>query len=246
MDLNVWTDGSRDVLRTRRLLTGYGLGAIGVAAAFIALGIASKGVEAATQEDAIEATLAHSPEPEPEALEEPPPVEAAKPVVRPAIPRISSPTSVPDAPPPESDVKPQDTVGTVDPFAEERPAETPKATVVEAPAPKVENKPAVIAPKKPEGPVRVTEDMTPPKCTFKVEYPSALKAEGVEGVVVAKVTVTETGAVTEIKILRGPPEFHDAVLAALRNAKCTSALQANGTPVSVSKRFRIPFKIKVR
>ncbi len=247
MHLENWTSPESDPLRRRRLVAGYGVGVIVVGLAGLGIGLSSRGVEAASREDVLDVTLAAEVEPEPDVVEQKAPLPEARPKPKPRA-MLAQPVEISNVPPPEAEPVPDLDKNAPDPFedAEPGPAEPEKPpSVAQAPPAPPAPKPRVV-PKPSEAPVRITEEMTPPKCTFHVEYPSAQKAAGVEGVVVAKVTVSATGAVSEITILKGPPEFHQAVKDALARAKCTPALSADQTAVSVTKRFRIPFKIKVR
>jgi len=246
MHLENWTSSESDPLRRRRLVAGYGVGVVVVTLVGLGVGLGSRGVEAASREDVLDVTLAAQLEPEPEVVEQKTP----EPLTRPKPKRrtmLAQPVEISNVPPPEAAPTPDLDKGGPDPFEEDEgaAAEPEKPPVVAAPPPPPPPKPRVV-PKPSEAPVRITEEMTPPKCTFHVEYPSAQKAAGVEGVVVAKVTVSATGAVSDVTILKGPTEFHQAVKDALTRARCTPALSADQTAVSVTKRFRIPFKIKVR
>jgi TonB family protein len=73
-------------------------------------------------------------------------------------------------------------------------------------------------------------------------YPEAARASGVEGMVIAKIVVTESGSVGSIEILRGHPAFDDAVRAALRTWRFTPAM-VEGRPTSVYRIIRVPFRL---
>jgi len=235
MDFGSWTTGNRDPLRRRRLVVSACLGSGIVTAAVVLMVLSSKGVAAeAKEEEAIEVSLEKAAEPEP-----PPPTEAAKPAAR--APKLSTPTSISDEKLAETEVK-KDLLQAEAPKEEEQQKEPEKA-VVEAPKPVAPPPPP--APKKPTGPIRITEEVTPPEpiSQAKPEYPAALKAQGIEGVVMVRLVISETGAVTEAKILKGPNEFHAACLSVVKSWRYKPAI-LDGKPVSVVKIVRIPFKLR--
>jgi protein TonB len=94
--------------------------------------------------------------------------------------------------------------------------------------------------------VQVTEDMQKPVAISNTPpaYPPDAKANGIEGTVVVKYVITETGAVTNITIVRGPQECHAAVMAAMRTWRFQPARTAEGVPVAVTRVHRFPFRIR--
>jgi protein TonB len=243
MDFDAWDRTRVDALRVKRLLIGYVLGALGVTAAMAFVFLTSKGASAIEEEeDPIEAQLVKEPEPEPEP--EPPPPQAQPEKPKPRVPKVVTPVEIPKEAPKEAEVKapiPEDD----DPFGgKDAPTEpSAKPAVVEAPKPPP---PPKIAPlEKPKGPIRVTEDVTPPTAISQTqpEFPAAVKAAGIDGVVTVKFVVTETGQVTDVKVLKGPPELHAVCLAAVKSWRFKPAV-LDGKPVAVVQVRRFKFRIK--
>lgn len=239
MDFDTWTRSGVDSLRVKRLAIGYVVGAAVVTAGTLFVFLTSPTASAhAEEEPEIEVQLAKEPEPEPE----PPPAaaepEPEKPKPR---PRVHVPIEIPKEAPKEADPLPAP-LDEPDPFEEQKPAvvEPPKPALVEAPkppAPKLE---------KPKGPTRVLEDDTPPVAISqpKPEYPASAKAAGLEGVVIVKYVISESGVVTDAKALKGPPELAGVCLAAVRSWRFKPALDFQGRPKAVTKIARFPFKLK--
>jgi TonB family protein len=87
------------------------------------------------------------------------------------------------------------------------------------------------------------EDYDPPKCKASRIDAAAAKATGVEGTVVVKYTVTESGAVTGVAVVSGPPELHSLALAAAQRTTCEPArLKADGSAISISR--KVPFRVR--
>ena len=74
-------------------------------------------------------------------------------------------------------------------------------------------------------------------------YPSAAKSAGIEGTVIVAYVVTESGAVSSVKAVRGPAELRGVCEAAVRGWKFKPAM-LDGRPVSVRRIARFPFHIK--
>ena len=242
VNFGVWANTHHDALRRKRLAMGYSIGLV-ISAGLIGAVIAnSKAIAAEREEDIMDVQLATEPEPEPEPQPAPQP-EAKKPPPR---PRLQTPFEIPNDKPKEfQPTKTDNPYGEEDPFArdEPEPAKPPEKPIVKEepkPPPKV-----VVAPKKPTGPIQITENVTPPVAISQTvpAYPAEAKANAIEGTVVVKYVVTETGAVTNIEIVRGPAELRDAVLAAIRSWRFKPAM-LDGHPVSVSRVHRFPFRIK--
>jgi protein TonB len=195
--------------------------------------------------------LSQEPEAAPEVIQftvvEPPPPE----------PEPEPPPPEPEPPPPpkvvnleKARIVPPDTV--VEPAPETAPPDEPpppvfgvtmSSTVSQGGAFKVQVgnslqvKPEDAPPREdvPEGPAELKFHAIerPPQLVqeFKAEYPADAKAEGVEGVVVLKLTVDETGRVTDVKVLKGPdPRLNEAArLAAFKFRYKPGIL--NGKPV---------------
>lgn len=96
-------------------------------------------------------------------------------------------------------------------------------------------------------PMQITEGVTPPEPSpenAQPAFPEEARAAGKEGVVVLKFVVTESGAVSNIQVLKGEPPFVDAALAAVRTWRFQRPAMLDGAPVPV---FRVvPIRFKVR
>ncbi|MBK7583300.1 MAG: TonB family protein [Myxococcales bacterium] len=95
------------------------------------------------------------------------------------------------------------------------------------------------------GPVAVTEDVTPPRAISNTppSYPADAKAAGIEGTVVIKYVVTETGAVTGVTAVRGPPDSsRSAKPRSAAGVSCPRKRTANPWLSLASRVF--PFRIK--
>jgi len=242
VNFGVWSNTNRDAVRRKRLAVGYVIG-LALSAGLIAAAIvSSKAVAAEREEDIMDVQLATEPEPEPEPEPQPAP-EAKKPPPR---PKLQTPFEIPKDKPKEVEpAKSDNPYGEQDPFGHD---EEPEPVKPEKPIVKEEPKPppkVVVAPKKPTGPIQITENVTPPVAISNTVpvYPAAAKASGIEGTVVVKYVVTEAGAVTSIQVVRGPPELHEAVIAAMRTWRFKPAM-LDGHPVAVSRVQRFPFRIK--
>ena len=242
MDFGSWSIDGRDPLRRKRLAAGYVVGLL-MSAGLVGLVIVnSKAIVAEKEEEILDVQLATEPEPEPEPAPAPQPQAEKKPP--PPRPRIETPMEVPVEKPAEVDTKAA--VAGEDPFARadepEPPPTVEKPIVKEAPKPPP---PRIQAPPKPKGPMQVTEDMAKPVAISQATpaYPPDARANGIEGTVVVKYVITETGTVTNIQIVRGPTEFHAAVKAAMQSWRFRPAM-LEGKPVSVSRIHRFPFRIR--
>ncbi len=74
-------------------------------------------------------------------------------------------------------------------------------------------------------------------------YPPDAKAQGIEGTVIIKYVVTVSGAVSNVRVIRGPAALRAVCVAAVRSWRFKPA-QLDGRPVSVSRIARFPFRIK--
>ena len=240
VNFGTWTTGTGDPVRRKRLAFGY---AVGIAVSMALVGAAilnSKAIAAEKEEEILDVQLATEPEPEPEPAPAPEPKAEKKPPPR----RLSAPIEMPLDKPKEVEPTKDNSASDDDPFKDDdKPAPPPKEEkpiIKEAPKP-----PPRVAPPKPKGPIQVTENVTPPSAIVQTPpaYPADAKAAGIEGTVVVKYVVTETGAVTNVQIVRGPPELHAAVLAAVKSWRFRPAM-LDGQPVAVSRVFRFPFRIK--
>ncbi|HYO93324.1 MAG TPA: hypothetical protein VER33_02380, partial [Polyangiaceae bacterium] len=153
MDFDAFNRAGIDKVRVRRLVIGYVIGALAVSFGLGFIFLTSKRAVALEEEEpAIEAQLVTEPELAVEPPPPPPTPEAPKKAPR---PKLQTPVEIPRDPPKEVEVKPEATPET-DPFAEKEVA-PPAPAVVEAPRP-----PPRPSPVAPRGPIRVTEDVTPP------------------------------------------------------------------------------------
>lgn len=243
MDFETWTHSGVDGLRVKRLAIGYAVGALAVvsAGALIFLG-SPNSASGREEEPELEVQLAREPEPEPEP---PPPTPAVEEKPKPR-PKLKVPVAIPKEAIKEAEPAPPQP-SEPDPFEEPKATEiveVAKPAVVEAP------KPALEAPRpaRPPGPSRVLENDTPPVSIgpkAKPELPAALRAAGVEGVVIVKYVVSETGVVTNAKVIKGPPELHEVCLAAVRSWRFKPALDFTGKAKAVTQLTRFAFKLKL-
>lgn len=246
MDIAVWTTHGVDRLRRRRLAMGGMLGAA-IIAGVVAVSFLAAPVEAEpADEKVLEVKLAEAPEPEPE-LEpepepEPPPVanQPPPPVNQRVMPSLKPPTEVSDAP--LTEAEPTDS----NPYEGDPYANGVVSSGARRAPPKVEEKPAPPPPPKavPRGPMRVTENVTPPKSLSQgaPSYPSSAKQAGIEGTVIIKYVVTETGKVTNVQVVRGPAELRQACIDAVSQWTFEPAMY-EGRPVAVFRIARFPFRI---
>ena len=238
----------------RRLTTSYG-------AAFVLMGALLGGLalmprSAEKEEAVVDIRLVLPPPPEPEPPPPPPkPLEVPKPKVAAAVkrekviekapePMPEPPKAAPPAPAPlglgqaKGPAKPgQATVSSGSTGGVVGGTGTGTGRVVPAPTASAAPPPKVVA---------LSEDTEPPVAITQTApaYPPALKAEGVEGFVVVRFIVTESGAVDDLRVVKSSdPRFNDAVLAAVRAWRFKPAT-SQGRPVPYPKTLKIPFKIR--
>jgi len=240
VNFGTWTTSAGDSVRRKRLAMGYAIG-IAISGALVGAAILnSKAIAAEKEEEILEVQLATEPESEPE----PAPALEFKVEKKPPRSKMVAPVEMPLDKPKEVEPTKDNSASDDDPFKDDDkppPPKVEKPIIKEAPKPP----PVRIAPPKPKGPMQVTENVTPPSPISNPQpaYPADAKAAGIEGTVVVKYVVTETGAVTNIQVVRGPPELHAAVLAAMRTWRFRPAT-LDGQPVSVSRVIRFPFRIR--
>lgn len=242
-----WARPKVDQERRSRLLLGYlvGLGVVSSTGAFIVLtSNQAKAVE--RDEVVLEAQLAREPEPPPEPEPEiapKPKAEAPKP---PPSPKVAVPKEVPKEPLKEAEANQAQLADDSDPFQrdakleESKPTASAEIVVTTPPPPRAAPKPEKKVP------IRVTEEVTPPVAmagNARPEYPAEARAAGIEGIVLVKYVVTESGSVADVKVFKGPPELANVCVAAVRSWRFTPAL-LEGKPVSVVRIARFPFKIR--
>lgn len=214
-----WSGSSRDKLRLKRLLISSSLGCFALLAGFVALVKFSPQAQAEEVEEeakVVEVELAKEPEPEPEPPPPPPELRPHHSNPGPRLPKIETPTTISNDKVQEKEVKPSTGSGS-DPYEKGGGDGTggPEKAVVEPPAPPPPPPPKVVDNK----PRPVGENDTPPELIGTApipEMPGEAKAAGIEGTVIVKFVVTETGAVTDVRVLKGPPELHAVCIAAVK------------------------------
>jgi protein TonB len=185
---------------------------------------------------------------EPTAAPEPPPPPPPEPVAEKAARqrrRLVVPTKLSDGPLAESDAALAEEEAPPDEVEEAPEAAAAPAPVTQAPAPVAPAPAPRPRPPRPAGPIQLPENATPPVPeggNRPPAYPEAARSSGVEAMVIAKIVVTESGAVGSIEILRGHPAFDDAVRAALRTWRFTPAM-VEGRPTAVYRIIRVPFRL---
>ncbi len=248
MAFETWTEKTTDVLRVKRLLIG---GAVGLAVvfgggAFIVL--TSKQAVAETEEEeakVVEVQLVKEPEPEPEPPPPTPPElkpRASNP--GPRLQKLETPTTISDDQVQEKDVKPT-AGGGDDPYQKGGgDGSTGEKTVVEAPVAPPPPPPPVI---KKDAPRPVSETDTPPELLGEAiipQMPAEAVAAGIEGTVIVKWVVTETGAVSDVRVLKGPPELHAVCVAAVKAMRFKPGRDADGVPRAFTKIKKFKFKLR--
>jgi TonB family protein len=188
------------------------------------------------------------PPPPPKKIEKPkinppPVVEAAPPP--PAPPPVVVPKVVPKEVLPESDVAvakrewipPAEGIGGSSRTAVAGvPGGVPGGTGTAAPA-----APRALAP------VNLPEEATPPlesPANRRPEYPESARAAGLEGLVILKIVVTETGRVGNIQVMKGEPPFVDAAISVVKTYTFQPAMLA-GRPIAVFRIIKVPFRLSV-
>jgi protein TonB len=99
-------------------------------------------------------------------------------------------------------------------------------------------------PEIPKGPVRIGGQIKAPKKTRNVDptYPSLALEAHVQGVVILEATISASGEVTDVKVLRGHPLLEKAAVAAVQQW-AYSPTMLNGTPVPVVMTVTVNFKL---
>lgn len=243
-----WTRPKVDRERRTRLLVGYvvGIGVVAATGSFIVL-TSNQAKAQEREESVLEAQLAREPEPQPEPEPEiAPKPKAEAPRPPPQAPKVAPPSEVPTEPLKEAEADKSQLADDKDPFQRDAKVEEAKpAPTAQIVAPAPPSPPPVVAKEK-KAPIRVTEEVTPPVAVdgnVKPDYPVEAKAAGVEGVVLVKYVVTEAGAVTDVRVIKGPPELASACIAAVKSWRFSPAV-LEGKPVAVVRVARFPFKIR--
>jgi periplasmic protein TonB len=249
MDLGTWERHKIDKVRVRRLAAGYVTGAVLLATVLGTVAMTAAKAYGLSEETIVEAALVANAKDEPvvEVKEEPAKRNHQKaktlaPIVEPT--KVTN-TLVEKEPAARSTDNPY---GAEDPYAlleaaREQTAEGARPKIQEAP--KVVQKPQLAIQKTKDEPIRVTEDVTPPKSIsmHAPSYPADAKAAGIEGVVVVQYVVTESGEVKDVQAVRGPPELVAVCVAAVQSWRFMPAMK-DGQPVAVHRIARFPFRIK--
>lgn len=261
MNVDAWGLVEDEVGRTKRLAVGFGAGVL-VMVALAGVLATARGVAAPKpDEEILDVKLASAPSaappppppPAPPPLAEPTPPKPAAPIGRKAI---IAPKEVPTEAPKEAD-KPLKPAPGPDEYADGKGgvkggiaggdpngiAGGSQAGTGAAPSPP----PPPPPPTPPAGPMVVTEDMTPasPLSTPDPPVPDEARSQGVSATIVVRFTITETGNVTDVAIVRGShPLLDPVILRAVSAWRYKPALTADGKAVSSkkTKTFRYNFK----
>jgi protein TonB len=248
MRFEALSEGESDPGRKKRLAVGYAT-AIAICTVVGAVGASIKSEIAVAEEEeqVVDVQLAPTAEPPKPQPPLPTPAEPAPRAPAPPGPKhkpIAVPTAVPTEMPAEAD--PGEAKRSEDDYGEGSGEGVPRGTgaapaVVPPPPPP----PLPRPPPKPAGPIQLSENDTPPEAiaTPQPAYPVDVKAEGVEGTVVVRFVVTESGEVTNVTVVKGHPRLDPGVLATVRTWRFKPAL-SGGRPVSSYKTARFNFRIR--
>jgi protein TonB len=104
--------------------------------------------------------------------------------------------------------------------------------------------PPTTQPAAPKGPVRVGGQIKEPSKVRNVppSYPDIAKQARVQGVVVLEAVISPSGAVTNVRVLKGVPLLNDAAADAVRQWRYTPTM-LNGQPVSVVMTVTVNFRL---
>ncbi|MBK7583162.1 MAG: energy transducer TonB [Myxococcales bacterium] len=250
MDFGGWEQNKTDGLRLKRLAAGSVVGSIVVLSTLaVVAATAAKAYGLDHDDTIVEAAIVDSPEEEQKVDVAPEPAATDAPKPKPSANLLVQPTEVDDKLVEKTPVATDNPYAGVDPYAmldsAARAPEPEKVKVEAAPTLVQKPKPVVQQHAAASGPVAVTEDVTPPRAISNTppSYPADAKAAGIEGTVVIKYVVTETGAVTGVTAVRGPPELVAVCEAAVRSWRFMPA-QKDGQSVAVTRVARFPFRIK--
>ena len=145
--------------------------------------------------------------------------------------------------------------------AGQRPATTPEppaAAAVVATTPEVAAPAGPATPTSDEKPVAETAGpsrapvawpgtapLAPLPGSARPEYPPEMLSKGVEGVVVLKIVVSETGTVSDVQVLAGTDPFAAAAVATIRRWRYPPPM-VDGRPAPVFFLLRMPFRLSQR
>jgi protein TonB len=228
-----------DVTRKKRFAASTGLSlAVYVVVGAGAVMLASPPA-AEKDEDLMDVTFERmikkeAPPPPPPVADKPPP----KPKPKPAL---VAPTAMPDEKPAEADPTTAVAAAEIpDPAAA---VAAPEAAPAEAPPPPPPPKPR---PKRIE-PISLPEEADPPEAdpgNAAPQYPEAARTAGIEGKVILKIAISESGAVIDVKALKGDPMLVEAAIAAVRTWKFSPAM-LDGKPIAVYRIVPVSFTSSV-
>lgn len=104
--------------------------------------------------------------------------------------------------------------------------------------------PPTTQPEVPKGPVRVGGQIKEPSKTRNVapQYPEMAKQARVQGTVVLEATISPSGRVTNVRVMRGIPLLNDSAVDAVKQWQYTPTL-LNGTPVPVIMTVTVNFRL---
>jgi protein TonB len=199
-------------------------------------------VQKAREEAQIDVTFRSAPDPTPELAPPPPPPPAPKVTGartrRNAKPVLLQPTEMPSERPEEAA-----------PGGGEAPAVDEEAFGdggQEAPAPPPPPPPPAPEPEIDLEPVEVAEEVIPAQPlagNTPPAYPEEARKKGLESTVILKVTITATGEVAEVRVLRGDEPFVAAAVAAVRAWRYRPAV-LDGRAVAATRIVKVPFRIR--
>jgi periplasmic protein TonB len=197
----------------------------------------------------------HEPPPSAPAPAPPPPAAAATPsppkvkTPRRPTPELTEPKRIPDQPLPEAEPSQAADPGPPGPSEQGSPTGveggTPGGTGTGPPSPVP---PAPPAPRPRSVPQNLPDGAIPAEpdgSNATPEFPEAARAKGVEGLVILKIVVSETGAVKDVQVMKGEEPFVAAALAAVKTWRYRPA-SFQGAPIAVFKIVKVPFKLSGR
>ncbi len=173
----------------------------------------------------------------------PPPPKVRKVVAAVAAPRIEeliAPKEVPKEKPPEQDPSKaiaQGGGGDGIPGGSYGGGESAPAPPPPPPPPKPKKLEAINLPEEAEAPVPDPSNAPP-------GYPEAARAAGLEGRVILKIVISESGSVTSVQVMRGDPMLAQAAVEVVKGWKFSPAM-LEGKPIAVFRIVPINFSSKV-
>lgn len=106
----------------------------------------------------------------------------------------------------------------------------------------VQEKPPPGSPDK-DGVYQVGGGVTPPRRFGNPVYPQEAQASGIDGIVVAEITVNESGIVTDARVLKSNPVLDDAALRAVREWRYDPTI-VDGKAVPVKMTVTVNFSLR--